>query len=84
MSKYRIQVNAQATVYEKTGRQVPEQVNVSGIVMSNMVNEEREYDCKQLAVSFVGTNIRESELDEKLKQLSQGIKDSMIKKGLVI
>ena len=84
MSKYRIQVNAQATVYEKTGRKIMDQTSVAGLIIPQQIEEEKEFECKQLAVSFVGTQIRESELDEKLKQLSQGIKDSMIKKGLVI
>lgn len=84
MSKYRTQVNAQATVYEKTGRMVNETANIVGMVIPNQVPEEIEYDCKQLAVEFKGTSIHEAELDKKLNELMKGIKDTMMKKGLVI
>jgi hypothetical protein len=83
MSKYRVQVNAQATVYEKTGRMVNETVNVSGLIIPKQVEEEREYECKQLAVKFSGTQIDETTLDESLKQLMYGIKQTMVEKGLI-
>lgn len=83
MSKYRVQVNAQATVYEKTGRFVTEQANVSGMIIPQQVEEEREFECQQLAVKFNGTQVRETDLDESLKQLMAGIKKSMQDKGLI-
>ena len=63
---------------------VTESTTVGGIIIPNQVEEEREYECKQLAVAFDGVRITERELNEKLKQLSEGIRQSMIEKGLVI
>ena len=51
-NKYRVQVNAQATVYEKTGRMVTETATISGLVIPNQVEEEREFECKQVAFGF--------------------------------
>ncbi|MEE4245212.1 MAG: hypothetical protein V2I33_07360 [Kangiellaceae bacterium] len=84
MPKYRVQINAQATVYEKTGRKVMEETTISGLVVPNQVDEEREFECKQLAVAFTGTQLKESEVDEKLKQLAYGVKQTLIDKGLII
>jgi glucan biosynthesis protein len=83
MSKYRVQINAQATVYEKTGRKVTETANISGLIVPQEVDEEREYECKQYAVAFNGTQLKESEVDEKLRQLCAGVKKTMFDKGLI-
>jgi len=84
MGKYRVQINAQATVYQKTGKMITETVTLSGLIVPKQVEEEQEFECEQLCVSFKGTSINETELDEKLKQLAQGIKNTMMKKGLVV
>lgn len=83
MSKYRIQINAQATVYEKTGRMVTEQANISGMIIPQQVAEEKEYECTQYAVAFTGTQLKENEVDEKLKQLCAGVKKTMLDRGLI-
>lgn len=83
MRKYRVQVNAQATVYEETGRVITENANISGLVIPQQVKEEREFECKQLVVVFSGTQLKENHVDESLKQLMMGIKKSLIDKGLI-
>lgn len=85
MSKYRIQINAQATVYFKTGKMINEAAMVGGIyIPNNQVPEEKEFECKQYAVAFTGTQLKESEVDEKLKQLAMGVKKTMMDKGLIV
>lgn len=85
MSKYRVQVNAMATVHMKTGRTITEQGSTgAGLIIPRLVDEEQEYDCKMVAFGFGGTQIKESDLEEHLKQLMAGLKKTMRDKGLVI
>jgi len=83
MSKCRTQINAQCSVYEKTGRMIKEQAITSGLVIPREIEEEKEHECKQVAFGFKGTSIGEKELDAALNDLSKAIKKTMMDKGLV-
>lgn len=83
MSKCRVVIYAQAMVFQKTGRVVQETVNVAGMIVPQQVEEEQEFECEQIATEFKGTSISEKDLTERLRQISAGVRKSMIDKGLV-
>lgn len=83
MSKFRVVIYAQALVFEKTGMMIQEQAQINGLIIPRTVEHENEYECAQVATAFNGNAISETDLAERLRQLTVAVRKSMIDKGLV-
>lgn len=82
VGKYFVQVNAVATVYEPRKDPIKKTGVVHGMTVPLTV-WHNEHTLDEVAASYDGLYIKESDLEEMIKQLGNAIKQTMREKGLV-
>lgn len=83
-TKTKIRIYAQVFAYER--RKAPEikmEKNEMGIIMP-IRYDYSEYECPQVAVNINALHVKEKDLDQVLKGLTDTIKKQMRDKGLVL
>lgn len=84
LSKYKLRIFAQATVYQKRAMPKKEMQQMESGLMVAAQNWYDEFDCPQLAVNYNGLYITERDLDKLTRELCEAIKKTVRDKGLII
>jgi len=83
-SVYKVRVFAQAVLYQRRKTPITKMERHEIGIEVPVTIEYDEFECPQFAVNYNGIYMKETDVDELLKNLMGQVKKSMKEKGLIV